>query len=334
MLKIKSPTRVDLAGGTLDLWPLYNFIGGAKTINLAINIWTEATLSESHTFVIESLDYKLRWEFKNFDDFFQAMDPKLVLFQKLIKPFYDRSPNSFQTPFHLTTRSESPIGGGLGGSSSLMITLIKIFSKYCAIPFKSYHEMVLWAHNIESEILNTPTGTQDYYPAICGGLNVLNYDISGVEQHWISFENTPLQENFLLVYTGKSHHSGLNNFEVLKASVEQHPLVLAALRNIKMISQQLETAIQNANWKLIPDLFQQEYQARLQLTPAFTSPEIEKLAELSIKNGADAVKICGAGGGGCVLVWVEPNKRENVIKACEKENFQCLPARPVSKFDF
>lgn len=332
MIKIKSPTRVDLAGGTLDMWPLYNFVGGAKTINIAIDIWTQAELTDrSDIWIIESLDYQKKWEFNHIEDFFAAMDPKLFLFQKALRPFYTKYPDKMKKCFHLQTRSESPIGGGLGGSSSLMISILKAFAQWTGHSFKSNHEIVHWAHNIESEILNTPTGTQDYYPAVSGGLNILSYQFSGIEQQTLDIQDTPFEKYFLLVNTGRSHHSGLNNFEVLKSAVEQDSKVLNALKEIAQISREFEVVVKEKNWNLIPALFQREFQARIQLTPAFSSPEIERLADISIHNGADAVKICGAGGGGCVLVWVDPSKRESVVQACEKEKFQCLPTRPVGR---
>ncbi len=332
MIEIKSPTRVDLSGGTLDLWPLYNFVGQACTINLAIDIWTTAQLSESEndTVEIESLDYKKKWNFKNCAEFLSAIDPNLNLFQNVIRPFFVLYPDKINHGFKLKTKSESPIGGGLGGSSSLVISMLKAFAVLLNHNFKSVHELVHWAHNIESRVLNTPTGTQDYYPAVTGGLSFIDYNISGITHQITDPINTPFSENFLLVNTGKSHHSGLNNFEVLKSAIGQDPKVMSALHEIKKISDDMFIAIQNKNWQILPDLFQREYQSRIQLTPAFSSPEIERLTDISLKNGADAVKICGAGGGGCVLIWVQNQYRQKVIAACEKENFQPLQAKPVS----
>lgn len=314
------------------MWPLYNFVGSAKTINLAIDIWTKVNLEgrSDKAILIQSLDYNQEWAFENYSQFIKALDPKLQLYQNLIAHFHRLNAQKIEQGFKLVTQSESPIGGGLGGSSSLMVSLLKAFGQFTNYKFKSTHEMVHWAHNIEAELLKTPTGTQDYYPAITGGLSCLEYSVSGVEQIVIDVEKTPLKNNFLLIYTGRSHHSGLNNFEVLKSSVEQNRQVLDALYKIKEISEKMWSAILAQNWAQLPDLFQQEYDARLQLTPAFTSPEIERLAHIGLTNGAAAVKICGAGGGGCVLVWVEPQHRQKVIDACQNEKFQCLNAQPVS----
>ena len=330
MIKVKSPTRVDLSGGTLDMWPLYNFVGTCYTINVAIDIWTSVELDfRPEEINIESLDYKQIWKFKNLAEFLSSTDPKIHLYQSVIDYFK----KNIKSGFTLKTSSESPIGGGLGGSSSLMISMMKAFSKFTQTRFDDSHHMVHCAHNIEAKILKTPTGTQDYYPAITGGLSILKYAEDGIQQQVIDISQTPLSHNFLLIYTGKSHHSGLNNFEVLKSAVQNDQNVLSALNEIKNISDDMYEVIKNKKWNLIPELFQREYTERIKLTPAFTSPEIEQLSKLIIANGGDGVKICGAGGGGCVLVWVPLDHRQKVIDACEKEKFQCLKSKPVSPSD-
>lgn len=332
MIKVKSPTRVDLAGGTLDLWPLYNFLKGATTINVAIDIYTEVDLefTDSKTITIESADLNKTWTLDSWEQFFSGFDSSLQLYQTVIQFFWKQDPKKFKSGIYLKTRSESPIGGGLGGSSSLIISMLKAFSKLLDFQFKDTHHMVHVAHNLEAQILFTPTGTQDYYPAVCGGLNVLNYSSTGITQSILPVNNSEIFENFLLVYTGRSHHSGLNNFEVLKLSVERDQGVLEALAKINSIAESLKEALLKNDLKNFPILMQQEYEARIKLTPSFTSPEIERLAKIAKSNGADAIKICGAGGGGCVLIWVHPNHRQKVIKACENENFQCLKSKPVN----
>ncbi len=334
MIRIKSPTRVDLAGGTLDLWPLYNFIGPARTVNVAIDIYTEVNLSprSDGRIEIESLDLKKTWTFENLEVFLASLDASLQLFQSVLRFFHRECPTgrTSGSGFSLKTSSESPIGGGLGGSSSLIISLLKAFSQFYDFKFSDTHALVSVAHNLEAQILLTPTGTQDYYPAAVGGLNTLEYSASGIKHKTISIEKSEIFDHFLLVYTGRSHHSGLNNFEVMKACVERDPKVLDALKKINVIAHQLSDAISKSDYAVIPQLLQQEYDERIRLTPAFTSDEIERLAKIAKSNGADAIKICGAGGGGCVLIWVHPQHRQKVINACENENFQCLPARPVN----
>lgn len=328
-IQIKSPTRVDLAGGTLDLWPLFNFVGGAKTVNLAIDVWTKAELRETgqELFILESPDVDLRKEYDSLESVLVDTDPKAILLQAQLR-FWQPYLNPRQG-FHLKTSSESPVGGGLGGSSSLTITIMKAFAQWCDYKFRDSHHMVEVAHNIEAQILNTPTGTQDYYPAISGGLNVLDFSFQGIGQKVYPVGASPLSTHFMLVYTGKAHHSGLNNFEVLKAAVVKDAKTMGALHDLKSIAEATEMTISQKNWEKLPQLFNQEFEARVRLCAEFSSPEIEKLQKLSIDNGALAVKICGAGGGGCVLVWCSPEKQEGVRSACQKAGFQVMGAKPV-----
>lgn len=327
----KSPTRVDLAGGTLDLWPLYNFVGGASTVNVAVDIYTQVTLRKRKDKKIRliSTDLSLKKDFSSLKTLLAAKDPRLQFFKSLLhyfKPDYG---------FELISASQSPVGGGLGGSSSLMISHIKAFSTLNASNPNHQlgaYEMVKLAHNIEAQVLNTPTGTQDYFPAVNGGINIIDYKADGWLCEVLDLGGSEFGDHFLLAYTGKSHKSGLNNFKVLTSAVQKDKKVLAALDRLREVSDQVAQAVRRKKWDALSKLFQQELKYRLMLTPYFSSPEITKLTQLSLKAGAGAVKICGAGGGGCVLIWVSPRKRQGVISACQKSGFQVLQAKPVDPF--
>jgi D-glycero-alpha-D-manno-heptose-7-phosphate kinase len=326
-VKISSPTRIDLAGGTLDLWPLYLFLGQAKTVNMAIDIETEAQIipRQDRSILIHSKDLNQRTEFTSLKHFLSDTDPKFSLFRAVVQ---------FWNPimgFELHCHSMSPLGGGLGGSSSLTVSLMKAFRKYLGEgDLNDIHQFVRVCANIEAQVLNTPTGTQDYYPAYSGGLNVLTYTTRGVQQEIITTNQTQfLLNHFMLVYTGKSHHSGLNNFEVMKKAVAGDPHTMNCLRELADIAARTAEVCRQRSWKDLPELFRKEYAARVKLEPSFSGPEIQQLHSLSMDNGADAVKICGAGGGGCVLVWVQPEKQKNLSSILVKNNFRVLPMKLV-----
>ncbi|MCK6599768.1 MAG: galactokinase [Bdellovibrionaceae bacterium] len=322
---VKSPTRVDLAGGTLDLWPLYSFLGKAQTINVAIDVYSEAKIvpRADQQIVIHSWDLNYKKVFSNLSDLLNCKDQELSFYKPILNFFVPT------VGFELHTKSQSPVGGGLGGSSSLLISVLKAFHNLLELPMRDSHEMVYLAHNLEAQMLMTPTGTQDYYPAYSGGLNLLTYTAKGIEQKVISVGQSPLKDNFLLVYTGKSHHSGINNFEVLKSAVSKDKVTLSALHSLNEIAAETRVICEVGAWNEIPRLFNLEFKYRLHLTSAFSSPEILKLKDISLSHGAKAIKICGAGGGGCVLIWVESQDRSKVIKACEEEGFSILNSAPV-----
>lgn len=326
-IQIKSPTRVDLAGGTLDLWPLCAFLGGATTINVAIDIFTHVELEitpNSTVIEIESKDLKLHRSYASYEQAIRDMDPQMSIYRLQLqywKPTFG---------FKLSTRSESPVGGGLGGSSSLVISLLKAFAKACVQPFPNVYSMVELAHNLEAEQLVTPTGTQDYYPAVSGGINILEYRQTGIAQEVYTDQHSDeFEKRFLLVYTGRSHHSGMNNFEVLKNAVAKNAETIKALVAIKHVAQEMAAKVRAGLWSELTPLFHREYESRVKLASAVLSPEISKLHETAMAAGADAIKICGAGGGGCVMVWCPPDKKIKIAESCKAAGFQVLAAKPI-----
>ncbi len=321
-LEVKSPTRVDLAGGTLDCWPLYLFLGDPVTVNVAIDIFTYAHLKEhtDQTVILDSADLKARKIYSNLEECLRDNDPAFELVRAHLKYWQPKK------GFSLSTRSESPVGGGLGGSSSLCISLLKVFSKWLSRPLAD-DEMVRVASHIEAQVLLKPTGTQDYFPPIHGGLCFIQYGVPGPKVEVKPIDPDLFRDRFLLVYTGRSHHSGINNWQVIKQWLDGDAATRSALSRLAEISQQMKQALIENRVKDLTKIFEREYEARTALSEGFTSPEIKKLAELAHSEGAVA-KICGAGGGGCVLIWCPDRQIEKVKAALAKTEFQVLLTKP------
>lgn len=328
--RIQSPTRVDLAGGTLDLWPLYNFFGGAKTVNMAIDILTSAeleVLTNASQIEIESLDLKKKKFYVSYESALQDTDPDFALYRVVLDYFKP----SFG--LRLKTSSQSPVGGGLGASSSLMVSILKCFSKALFKPFASNNQLVEVAHNLEAQLLLTPTGTQDYYPALSGGINLIEYAAQGIQQSVFDHMNIKeIEDRFLLIYTGRSHHSGMNNFEVLQKAVARESQTIRSLSSLRLVAEEMAAKVRAGLWDQLSELFRREYEFRIQLAPAISSPEIKELHDLALGVGAEAVKICGAGGGGCVLIWCPPTQKEKIAEVCAQRGFQVLKAKPYPAF--
>jgi D-glycero-alpha-D-manno-heptose-7-phosphate kinase len=321
---VQSPTRVDLAGGTLDCWPLYLLFDHCVTINLSVSIFTFVDLTpradkEIH---LEVQDLGLNKIYPDLEAFFADHDERLGLVRRHLE-FWKPAKG-----FHLKTRSESPVGGGLGGSSSMCIGLLKAFSQWMGHE-SNKAETILWASNIEAQILKMPTGTQDYYPAYEAGLHLIHYGPWGARDELINFPLKDFRERMFLVYTGKPHHSGMNNWQVIKGALDRDPAVLKGLANLRQVALDLEKACRSGQWESLPELFNREFEHRVALSPAFTCPEIESLKEVVLRSGGQAVKICGAGGGGCVMVWSPPEKKQQVLSECQKSGYQVLNASPV-----
>lgn len=324
MIKYLSPTRVDLSGGTLDCWPLCVFVPQAVTVNLAIDIHTGVELrpwSQSNIEIEVSNLGEIK-RYANIDELVKSKDEQVALVQEVVK-YFAPALRVLNKGFYLKTFSDSPIGGGLGGSSSLCISLLKSF--FHLLDWKmSTEKVVELAHNIEARVLHTPTGTQDYVPALIGGLNLLHYKDSGLIIEGVPFAAEEVNKYLGLVYTGKPHHSGINNWQVIKKAVERDSQTLSCLHQIADISLQIAEVCRKGDWSELPDLLNQECDARIALSPVFTSKEIEELRNTAFDLGAQASKICGAGGGGCVLIWAEPEVHAKLSKECARRNFQHL----------
>lgn len=306
MYKVSSPTRIDLVGGTLDLWPLSQFFGPVATINQAITVMTEVELCPaekadmSQSIHVQIPGLKFDQVFKHPQELLSQADSRLSLLQVVVDYFKP------EQGFKIWMNSQSPVGGGLGGSSSLLISLLKAFNFWLdKHPEFTAHQWVHLAHNLEAKVLKTPTGTQDYYPAFLGGINVIHYHsdricVEQLDQNLFNFDR-----HGFLVNTGRSHHSGLNNFDVLSRAVAGEAEVLTNLKNIQQLSLSVLEQLRLGQAPSWLEVFAQEYQFRIALSPHFSSPEIERLKRWSQSHSGVGVKILGAGGGGCLLVWVE-----------------------------
>lgn len=324
MAQVISPTRFDLAGGTVDMWPIWAMLGGGVTINVSISVQTFAEFEVLKTpeICIESLDLQKTWNFKNLNELLSSADPQVLFFQAHVRFWMP------QYGFRLKTKSESPVGGGLGGSSSLSVSVFKSFMNHGEQKYSDL-EIVTHCSNIEAFILKTPTGTQDYFPAVKAGLHIIDYSLSGIKDEVLHTHKSYFDQHFMLVYTGRSHHSGINNWQVLKKFIDGDKITIKALEDIRDISVEMKSLCLQQRWSDIPQLFDREFKARLHLAESFMSPEIEKLKKLSEQNGAQGFKICGAGGGGCVVIWADPKDHSKLIRTVEGNGFQVLKAKTV-----
>ncbi len=202
-----SPTRIDLAGGTLDLWPLYVFHKNCVTVNLAINIYTRVTLipRQDEKIILSSQDTKVEKVYKNIHEVPEGKDHDLHLLRVHVEFWKPK------TGFELHTQSESPIGAGIAASSSLNISLCGAFSTLTGRKLTT-EQIVTLAGNLEARVIQTPTGCQDYFPALFGGLNRIDLTELGPKRSAIDMDLSEFEKYFVLVYTGRPHHSGLNNW--------------------------------------------------------------------------------------------------------------------------
>jgi D-glycero-alpha-D-manno-heptose-7-phosphate kinase len=318
----QSSCRVDLAGGTLDIWPLYLFHAGAVTVNFAVDRYTscELTTRDDAAIIVRSADQKAEERFASLDDLLAAKKYKLPLVSYVLRYFRPA------TGLELSTDSEAPAGAGISGSSSLIITVSSALNKLTGSGY-NIEKIREIAQNVEAQIIRVPTGCQDYYPAMYGGVSAIELTEAGIVRKEIPVDLADFNSRIVLSYTGKPRNSGINNWEVTKAHINGDKGVHRNFDRIAAISHALRGALAKADWPEVGRLIREEWSHRRKNAPGITTELIDRLVKVTGKVGASAAKVCGAGGGGCVFFLVEPDAREHVSRAIEAEGAQVLPVR-------
>lgn len=316
----QSPCRVDLAGGTLDIWPLYLFHADAVTVNFAVDRYTscELTTRSDSRIVLRSADQKGEEDFDSLEHLLSARKYKLPLAAWVLRYFKP------QVGLELSTNSEAPAGAGISGSSSLIITISSALNKLTNSGY-SIEKIREIAQNIEAQIIRVPTGCQDYYPAMYGGVSAIELTEAGIVRKAIGIDLDDFNQRIVLAYTGKPRNSGINNWEVTKAHINGDRLVHRNFDRIAEIAHLLRAALESANWPEVARLIREEWSHRRKNAPGITTELIDRLIEVTKRAGAKAAKVCGAGGGGCVFFLVEPGTKQVVARAVESEGAQVLP---------
>jgi D-glycero-alpha-D-manno-heptose-7-phosphate kinase len=297
-IEASAPTRIDFAGGTLDIWPLYLFHEGAQTLNAAISLRAHCTIRPrtDRRLVIVSVDTGKRVEVDHWSELRENTELKLL--GLLLHHFQAQG-------LELHTRSESPVGAGIAGSSALNIAVCGALNKWTGAE-RSDHELLQIAWNVEAQAIDVPTGVQDYRPAMFGGISAVELGVEGVRRVALPVPADELESRLVLAYTNASRNSGINNWEVTKRHIDGDATVRESFNRIRDIAVSMRQALQARDWQEVGRQIAAEWDNRKRLAPGVTTPGIDALLEAARRAGAVGGKVCGAGGGGCLFCLSEP----------------------------
>jgi len=318
-LTAHAPCRVDLAGGTVDIWPLYLFHPGAVTVNFAVSVLTQCTIHRlpGKKIHLKSLDTGAEDRFADCSELCAAKKFRHALAVHLVRFFCPEG------GFELATHSESPAGAGISGSSALMIATTAALARWTGCEL-TLEEIRALAQNVEAQLIRVPTGCQDYYPALYGGVNAIRLDADGIHREAVPVSAEEIDARFLLVYTGAPRQSGINNWEVFKAHINGDRRVFRNFEQIVSVARAMHDALATANWDEVARLLRAEWKLRKTNAPGITTPLIDRLVAVAGRNGGLAAKVCGAGGGGCVVFMVEPDAKLRVANVLRENGAKVL----------
>jgi D-glycero-alpha-D-manno-heptose-7-phosphate kinase len=322
----EAPCRVDLAGGTLDIWPLYLFHPGAVTVNFAINRFTRCAIGtlDSPEIRLRSSDLDAAESYSSLAALDAAVRPPLPLATHLLRFFRP------QTGLAIQTDSESPAGAGIAGSSALMIAAASALNRFTGSGhgLEKIREI---AQNVEAQIIRVPTGVQDYYPALYGGVGAVELGAAGVRRVAIPVDLDDFNRRIVLCYTGAPRNSGINNWEVTKAYINGDRKVQRNFGHIAAIASGMRVAVEKADWSEAARLLREDWSHRRSNVPGISTPAIDRLIALARRAGSLGAKVCGAGGGGCVFFLVECGAQERVSRAVADAGAEILPVQVAAR---
>lgn len=291
IIRSKAPVRIDFAGGWTDVDMFARGAGGA-VVNATIDKYVTG---------------------------------KMEIFDSI--PKADESESEGIT---VSYRSDLPSGCGLGTSSSLNVVWLSLIKSQIAST-EDRKVIANLAYELEA-ILGILGGKQDQYASALGGFNFMGFD-DKVEVDRIDVAPATvaeMEDRLVLAYTGKPRLSGNIHEHVWGAYRAGVPETVNALYNLRNVAIRMRTVLETGDLREFPELLNQNWKHQKQLDASVTNEQIEELFEEAFRNGAVGGKACGAGGGGCVLFFVEPNRRESVEQVVERLGSRVIPF----KFEF
>jgi D-glycero-alpha-D-manno-heptose-7-phosphate kinase len=323
-----APARVDLAGGTLDLWPISVLCDGACTVNLAVDRRARAKVQTiASGFEIVSRDRDVGRTYGSARD--AVADPAARLAAEAALSL------GFESGLRIETESAVPFGSGLGGSSALLVALIGALGRLAGREFPA-DEMVDWCRDVETRVLGVPAGMQDYQSAIRGGINVIEH---GPGRPRVRTQRAPavFASHCVLFDTGAPHHSGTNNWEITKRYLDGDRSVADAVAGVRDAARAMARAVESEDLPAMGRALAAEWQARTRLSPAVSTPLLVEADRAAHDAGAWGAKACGAGGGGVMIVLAPAARRDVVVAALSElpggRIFEALPEVEGLRFE-
>jgi D-glycero-alpha-D-manno-heptose-7-phosphate kinase len=310
IIESSAPTRVDLAGGTIDIWPLYLFHPGAATVNFALSLRAHCRIEtrDDEAIILESRDRNIVFE-SNLGSIEELiLDERLELISKLVHFFKPT------TGFHLTAYSEAPAGAGLAGSSALNIACVGALNRLTGNRYQE-REYVTLAANIETTVIKVPAGFQDYYPALYGSVSCIHFRPDGIEREALNVNIAELERRVAICYTGEPRLSGINNWEVFKRHIDGDRELFQMFEGIRDSARRMRELLLADDWDGIAESMRRAHPNRKQLAPNITTPQMDMLIDKALAHGAQAAKVCGAGGGGCIAFLCAAGRKQDVEAA-------------------
>jgi D-glycero-alpha-D-manno-heptose-7-phosphate kinase len=309
--------RVDLAGGTLDIWPLGLLHPGACTVSVAIDLAaTVRAAPRGEGWVVRAAGFEL--SAASVEEL--RADPRTALVGTIAAAVA-------LPPCELEIDTASPPGAGLGGSSALGCAVV-IAGLQLRGASASAEQIVACVRDVEAQLMGLPTGCQDHWTAVLGGALVLEHRPGGVVVQPLATDLARLGAALAVVYTGQSHVSAAQNWAVVRRRLDGEEDTVARFAAIARVAAAMRDALAAADLLAAGALLSAEWEARRGLAPGLETAAIAATLAAGRQAGAWGGKPCGAAGGGCVAL-LGPAGFADRLEGLLPTGCRLLPAQPV-----
>ncbi|MBI1810902.1 MAG: kinase [Nitrospirae bacterium] len=318
MIISKTPHRISFFGGGTD-YPSWYLEHGGRVLGAAIDKYCYITCRELPPF----FEHKHRIAYSKMETVTTADEIQHPSVRETLKYM------KVQKGLEIHHDGDIPARSGMGSSSAFTVGLLKTLY---ALDGKviTKEELYKEAIHIEQNLIKENVGSQDQVWAACGGLNTIDFLQNGEiivepiiikEKRLRSFES-----KFMLFFTGLSRNASVIAQEQIK-NTRRNTKELFKMRELVDEAYKVLTSAKD-DFADFGRLLNETWQLKRKLSSKITTRDIDGVYETAVKNGAVGGKLCGAGGGGFVVFYVEDENQERVKKALS--NFLYVPF----KFDF
>lgn len=330
-LAYRTSLRVDLAGGTLDLAPIFYFHLPCYTVNLAIGLDAVAQFKPSADarhpgeWVFRSLDLQVVHRWRVGEPFEAADEAGAGLPARVV---------SYLLPGHsgeIVTGIGAPKGAGLGGSSALAAALVSLALRLRRVKVNP-EDIVRKAQAIETMVIQTPAGWQDYISAVWGGGSIIQFGLDGWKRQAMraSFARL-LTRHLLVVYAGEPHFSGANNWALYRAYFEGDATTRRFFERLAENSRQMAEAVRNCDLGGVAEWMNRDWEDRKAVLKEMTTPAIEGIIANTRGAGALSARVCGAGGGGAIAFFAPMERWRSCAEAAAEAGGKVLDTASIGR---